>query len=571
MEPTNFETHPSRYRHWKLSVAGDTATLVMAVDGEHPHRPGYELKLNSYDLGVDLELADAIQRLRFEHPEVKALVITAELDRVFCSGANIYMLGLSSHSFKVNFCKFTNETRLYLEDASASSGLASLCACKGTTAGGGYELALACDEAILVDDGNSAVSFPETPLLAVLPGTGGLTRLVDKRRVRRDRADVFCTTAEGIKGKRARDWGLVDDVVSRSKWDDAVASRAEALAARQTVVRGPAVELPELAPRVSDQGLAYRYVELALGEQGETMGGGDPAGFAGGAGGKAPRGIDRTARTATLLVKGPDAPPPAEFSGPGLGDTWSLRAFRELDDALLRLRFDLPDIGVVTVRTAGDRSLVIAHDEALARSTTGLAREIRLLQRRVLKRFDNTARSFYAVADRADSCFAGSLLELALGADRFYMLIDKAEAIAVQISVANRGFMTMSSGLSRLDARFYGEPGHAQKLLARGSEGPITSEEAETLGIATVAADEIDFEDELRIAIEERASLSPDALTGMEQSLRFVGPETLETKIFGRLSAWQNWIFTRANSTGEHGALTLYGQPERPQFQWKRT
>jgi benzoyl-CoA-dihydrodiol lyase len=544
MDPTQFETHPSRYRHWKLTIGSDTATLVMAVDGDHPHRPGYELKLNSYDLSVDLELADAIGRLRFEHPEVKVVVITAELDRVFCSGANIYMLGLSSHSFKVNFCKFTNETRLYLEDASASSGLASLCACKGTTAGGGYELALACDEAMLVDDGNSAVSFPETPLLAVLPGTGGLTRLVDKRKVRRDRADVFCTTAEGIKGKRARDWGLVDHVVSRSKWDEVVAERARALAARQTVARGPAIQLPALGPKVTDQAITYRHVELT---------------------------IDRAERTAALVVKGPDAPPPADLTALTSGELWGLAAFRELDDALLRLRFDLADIGVVTVRTIGDPGLVIAHDEALARATTGFAREVRLLQRRVLKRFDNTARSFYAVADAADSCFAGSLLELALGADRFYMLIDKARAVAVQTSIANQGFLTMASGLSRLAARFYGEPARVQKVLARGGEGPIGSEEAEALGIATIAADDIDFEDELRIAVEERASLSPDALTGMEQSLRFVGPETLETKIFGRLSAWQNWIFTRANSTGEHGALTLYGQPERPQFQWKRT
>jgi benzoyl-CoA-dihydrodiol lyase len=541
MDPTLFETHPSRYRHWKLTTAGDTATLVMDVDGDHPHRPGYELKLNSYDLSVDIELADAIQRLRFEHPEVKALIVTADLDRVFCSGANIYMLGLSTHTFKVNFCKFTNETRLYLEDASASSGLASLAACKGTTAGGGYELALACDETMLVDDGNSAVSFPETPLLAVLPGTGGLTRLVDKRRVRRDRADVFCTTAEGIKGKRAKDWGLVDHVVSRSKWDEVVAQRAKALAERQTVTRGPAVQLPELAPKVTDKSFGYRHVELAF---------------------------DRAARTASLVVKGPDAGPPADLTSPEL---WSLRAFRELDDALLRLRFDLAEIGVVTVRTTGDPKLVIAHDEALAKATTGFAREVRLLQRRVLKRFDNTARSFYAVADTADSCFAGVLLELALGADRFYMRIDKAAQISVQTSVANHGFFTMSSGLSRLDARFYGAPEAAQQVLARGSEGPVGSEEAESLGIATIAADDIDFEDELRIAVEERASLSPDALTGMEQSLRFVGPETLETKIFGRLSAWQNWIFTRANSTGEHGALTLYGRPERPQFQWKRT
>ena len=541
MDPTNFETHPARYRHWKLQIAGEVATLVMAVDADHPHRPGYELKLNSYDLSVDVELADAVQRLRFEHPEVKALVITADLDRVFCSGANIYMLGLSTHTFKVNFCKFTNETRLALEDAAAHSGLATLCACKGTTAGGGYELALACDEILLVDDGNSAVSFPETPLLAVLPGTGGLTRLVDKRKVRRDRADVFCTTAEGIKGKRAKDWGLVDHVVARSKWDATVRERAAALAARQAVARGPAVALPPLAPTVTDTAITYQHVTLT---------------------------VDRAARTGALEVRGPTAPPPAELAS---AELWSLRAFRELDDALLRLRFDFPELGVLTVRTVGDRALVRAHDEALAQASSGFAREVRLLQRRVLKRYDNTARSFYAVADRAESCFAGVLLELALGADRFYMLIDKAEAVAVETSVANAGFLTMSSGLSRLAARFYGEPARADRVLARGAEGAIAAEEVEQLGVATIAADDIDFEDELRIAIEERASLSPDALTGMEQSLRFVGPETLETKIFGRLSAWQNWIFTRANSTGEHGALTLYGQPERPQFQWKRT
>ena len=540
MDPTQFETHPSRYKHWKLSVAGDVATLVMAVDNDHPHRPGYELKLNSYDLSVDIELADAIQRIRFEHPEVKALVFTADLDRVFCSGANIYMLGLSTHSFKVNFCKFTNETRIYLEDASANSGIGTLAACKGTTAGGGYELALACDEIMLVDDGNSAVSFPETPLLAVLPGTGGLTRLVDKRKVRRDRADVFCTVAEGIKGKRAKEWNLVDDVVSRSKWDEAVAARAKALASKQTVTRGPKFELAELAPKTTSDALTYKYVTLTF---------------------------DAAARTANLVVQGPTA----VDSFDGKGEPWSLRAFRELDHALLRLRFDFPDIGMVTVRTKGDASVVKACDEALAKEPNGFAREVRLLQRRVLKRYDNTARSFYAVADTADSCFAGVLLELALGADRFYALIDNDEKIGVETSVANAGFFTMSSGLSRLEARFYGEPASVQKALARGAEGPIPSEEAEKLGLATVAADDIDFEDELRIAVEERASLSPDALTGMEQSLRFVGPETLETKIFGRLSAWQNWIFTRANSTGEQGALTLYGRPERPQFQWKRT
>jgi len=545
MDPTCFETHPSQYKHWRLTTNGEVATLVMAVDADHPHRPGYELKLNSYDLSVDIELADAIQRLRFEHPEVTCVVVTAELDRVFCSGANIYMLGMSTHSFKVNFCKFTNETRLYLEDASAHSGLASLAACRGTTAGGGYELALACDETMLVDDGSSAVSFPETPLLAVLPGTGGLTRLVDKRRVRRDRADVFCTTAEGIKGKRAKDWGLVEAVVARSKWDETVAARATALGAvaKPKVVRGPAVKLPVLGAKIAADALTYTHVAVT---------------------------VERTARTAQLTVRGPDGAPPADVTAAG-AELWSLKAFRELDDALLRLRFDYPDIGMITVRTVGNPAHVVAHDEALAKATSGFAREVRLLQRRVLKRYDNTARSLYAVADRADSCFAGVLLELALGADRFYMLVDGDEKVAVHTSVANAGFFTMSTGLSRLQARFYGDEAAVQKVLARGAEGPLTSEDAEAIGVATVAADDIDFADELRIAIEERASLSPDALTGMEQSLRFVGPETMETKIFGRLSAWQNWIFTRANSTGEHGALTLYGRPERPQFQWKRT
>jgi benzoyl-CoA-dihydrodiol lyase len=541
-KPTRFQTHPSNYKHWKLSTSGDVATLVMAVDADHPHKPGYELKLNSYDLSVDIELADAIQRLRFEHPEVKALVITAELDRVFCSGANIYMLGASTHSFKVNFCKFTNETRMYLEDASANSGLATLAACKGTTAGGGYELALACDETMLVDDGNSAVSFPETPLLAVLPGTGGLTRLVDKRRVRRDRADVFCTTAEGIKGKRAKEWGLVDHVVARSSWDKAVAERAAALAAKQTVARGPAFTLGPIEPSVTDAKIAYRHVELA---------------------------IDRANRTANLLVRGPDGSEDIEKLGAAGTEPWALRAFRELDDALLRLRFDLTDIGMVTVRTEGTPGLVAEADRQLHESKSGFAREVRLLQRRVLRRFDNTARSFFAVADSPRSCFEGVLLELALGADRFYMLADGDEEVAVRISVANHGFMTTWNGLSRIASRFYGDDKAPAKVLA--ADGPIPSEQAVSLGIATIAADDIDFADELRIAVEERASLSPDALTGMEASLRMVGPETLETKIFGRLSAWQNWIFTRANSTGEHGALTLYGQPERPQFQWKRT
>ncbi len=368
--------------------------------------------------------------------------------------------------------------------------------------------------------------------------------------MRRDRADVFCTTAEGIKGKRAKDWGLVDHLVSRTKWDASVTERAQQLATKQTVVRGPAVQLPDIAPKLDGHTLAYRYVELR---------------------------VDAATRTGALTVRGPVRSDVVDLTTP---DTWSLHAFRELDDALLRLRFDYPDIGIVTVRTIGEPALVALHDELLARSKTGFAREVQLLQRRVLKRFDNTARSFYAVADHAESCFVGSLLELALAADRFYMLIDKDEKIGVALSVANTGFMTTASGLSRLEARFYGEPARVKSVLERtttlsSAEAKklqlIPSEEAEQLGLATIAADDIDFADELRIAIEERASLSPDALTGMEQSLRFVGPETLETKIFGRLSAWQNWIFTRPNSTGQHGALTLYGQPERPQFQWKRT
>ncbi|MBK9071753.1 MAG: benzoyl-CoA-dihydrodiol lyase [Myxococcales bacterium] len=546
MEWTQFEPGPASYRHWQLEVAGPVAKLTMKVDAAHPHKPGYELKLNSYDLSVDIELADITQRLRFEHPEVRVCVVGADLDRVFCSGANIYMLGASSHSFKVNFCKFTNETRRYLEDASAHSALKFLSACKGTTAGGGYELALACDEIMLVEDGNSAVSFPETPLLAVLPGTGGLTRLVDKRKVRRDRADVFCTLAEGIKGKRAKEWNLVDDVVPRSKWDEAVSARTQALVAKASGegrAVGPAVKLPALAATVKDTSRAYCYVSLD---------------------------IDNKQRTATLTVRAPSQAPQGSITAEGV-DTWSLRAFRELDNALLHLRFDLPQIGTVLVRTIGDRSLVLAHDEALRADASGFAREVRLLQARVLRRLDNTAKSLFAVADSPESCFAGVLLEVALACDRAYGLIDAKEAIALQTGVANRGDLLTASGLSRLAVRFYGTPAQVEKVLAEGAKGPLSVEAAEALGLVTIAADDIDFADELRIAVEERASLSPDALTGMEASLRFLGPETMETKIFGRLSAWQNWIFTRANATGEQGALTLYGRPERPAFQFNRT
>lgn len=551
MDPISFEAHPSQYKHWKLDIDGDIARFAMDVDADHPLREGYELKLNSYDLAVDVELADAISRLRFEHPEVRAVVITADLDRVFCSGANIYMLGSSTHSFKVNFCKYTNETRLYIEDASAHSGLRFVAACKGATAGGGYELALACDHIALVDDGSSSVSFPETPLLAVLPGTGGLTRLVDKRKIRRDRADVFCTLAEGIKGRRAVKWGLVDELLSRSKFDEGVLARAKQLKEEVAdIARGPAVKLPSVAPEVSESGdlFQYRFVELA---------------------------VDRAERTASLTVKGPDEQPPttaADMVAQGAG-LWSLQAFRELDHALLHLRFNEPDVGLVTIRTKGDPALVLAADKALHDNVgeNGFIREVALLQARVLRRLDNTARSFFAVADQPDSCFAGSLLELALSADRVYMLEDDDEDIGVSTSIANTGVLPMANGLSRLAVRFYGESESVDRLLSRGEQGKIPTTEADELGLATIAADDIDFEDELRIAIEERKSLSPDALTGMEASLRFPGPETMETKIFGRLSAWQNWIFTRANATGERGALTLYGQPERPSFNWTRT
>ena len=542
-EPVSFETHPKSYRHWRLEVEGEVARLTMDVDPEHALRPGYELKLNSYDLAVDIELADAVERIRFEHPAVRAVVVTADIDRVFCSGANIYMLGASSHSFKVNFCKYTNETRMAIEDASRHSGVKFVAACKGTTAGGGYELALACDEIVLVDDGASAVSLPETPLLAVLPGTGGLTRLTDKRKVRRDRADVFCTVAEGIKGKRALEWGLIDALLPKSKFDAGVLERARALAAgSKDVPRGQAVALAPLALTVKPDRITYRHVELAM---------------------------DRGSRTATLTIRAPEAAPPADLAAAG-SDLWSLRAFRELRDALYQLRFNEPRIGTVLVRTSGDPAQVVAHDRALAdkAETDGFAREVRLLQARALRALDVTARSFFAVVD-ARSAWAGSLLEVALASDRIYML--DADGVAVHTSPANAGSLPTPCGLSRLALRSLARPELVDKVLRRGAEGPIPTDEADALGIATIVADDIDFDDELRIAVEERASLSPDALTGMEASLRNPGPESMETKIFGRLSAWQNWIFTRPNATGERGALTLYGKPERPAFNWTRT
>ena len=542
MEPIAFETHPSRYRHWKLELPSDgsgIATLAMDVDEQAPLRPGYELKLNSYDLGVDIELADAVQRLRFEHPEVRALVVTSAKERIFCAGANIHMLASSTHPFKVNFCKFTNETRLGLEDASAHSGLRFLAACNGPTAGGGYELALACDEIVLLDDGSSTVSLPEVPLLGVLPGTGGLTRLVDKRRVRRDRADVFATLAEGIKGKRAVEWKLVDAVAPRSKFAETVRQRAQRLGALSTAGKGPGVTLEPLAPEVSETRVRYRYVELT---------------------------IDRAHRTATITMRGPDS----EVTGidaivaAGSG-WWPLRAFRELDDALLRLRFHHEDVGLLLIKTRGDRARMLQTDAELdGRRSHWLVQETTLHMARVLRRLDVTARSMFAILD-PESCFVGSMLELALAADRRYMLDDPKRPVQLQASALNGNRLPASNGLSRLELL------GIEEELPGLSKQPLGAHEADEAGLVTVLADDLDFDDTLRLAIEERASLSPDALTGMEASFRCVGPETMETKIFGRLSAWQNWIFTRPNATGERGALSLYGKPERPSFDWRRT
>ncbi len=541
----SFDTHPDRYRHWTLKVDGERAHLTMNVDPKGGLREGYELKLNSYDLGVDIELADAVTRLRFEHPEVKAVVLDSGHDRIFCAGANIPMLGSSSHAFKVNFCKYTNETRLGIEDASANSGQKYLAALNGTCAGGGYELAMACDHILLVDDGSSAVSLPEVPLLGVLPGTGGLTRLVDKREVRRDRADVFCTTSEGVRGKRAVEWGLVDEVAPRSRFADAVAERARAMVASGGPSKGPGITLDPVIPERGDDGsLRYRYVSLELSE---------------------------TTRMAVLRVEGPTEAQPrnAEEIQQAGAAQWSLRAFRELDDALLQLRVNYPDIGLVVLRAEGDLDRVLEVDAALHEHREHwLAHEILLLQARTLRRLDLTSKSFFALVEKG-TCFAGTLLEVALAADRIYMLADDDEEVAVAVSALNGGTFPMSHGATRLAARFLGEPARVERVLARQGER-ISTEEADELGLVTVAPDEIDWDDDVRIAIEERVSLSPDALTGMEASLRFPGTETADAKIFARLSAWQNWIFQRPNAVGPEGALTKYGQPDRPTFQWIR-
>jgi benzoyl-CoA-dihydrodiol lyase len=541
LPPVRFETSPERYLHWRLEIEPPVARLVMDVQEERPARPGYTLKTNSYDLGVDLELADAILRLRFERPEVRALVITSAKDRIFCSGANIYMLGSSSHGFKVNFCKYTNETRLALEDASAHSGLKSLAAVNGACAGGGYELALACDEILLVDDASSAVSLPEVSLLGVLPGTGGLTRVTDKRKVRRDLADVFSSLGEGVKGRRAVEWRLVDETVSLSRFARRVAERALSLAAASPEKPGPAVPLLPLRGEYTEQGVEHRYVSLR---------------------------IEAGARVARLAVRGPggDEPTMAAAMRARGSDLWALRAFRELDDVLLDLRFNRPQIGTVVIETRGEAARVLAVDQALAANRGDwFVNEVIQHMKRVLKRLDLTARSFIALVDEG-SCFTGSLFELALAADRSYMLA-KAGGPRVAVSELSHGLLPMSNGLSRLKTRFPADPTKAEVPVGELFE----AEAALDAGLVTFAPDEIDWEDEVRLAVEERASLSPDALTGMEANLRFAGPETLETKIFGRLSAWQNWIFQRPNAVGERGALTLYGRPERPRFDWQRT
>ena len=543
--PIAFDTSPARYKHWRLSFDGPIATLAMDVQEDAGLLPGYRLKLNSYDLGVDIELADAVQRLRFEHPEVHAVVVTSLKDRVFSAGANIMMLRESSHGWKVNFCKFTNETRIAIEDASLHSGIKFLAGLNGICAGGGYELALACDEIILVDDGHSAVSLPEAPLLGVLPGTGGLTRLVDKRHVRRDIADVFSTLVEGVKGRRAVAWRLVDAVHSTSQFKDAVRKRARELAAASDRPdQGAGIVLNPLEPDVTDSAITYTAVSLTL---------------------------DRSRRTAELVIRAPADPTPstpAEILE--CGDRfWPLRAFRELDALLLRLRMNEPAIGTVVIRTEGARERVLAVDRTLVEHQTDwLVREIILLMKRTLKRLDLTSRTFFASIEPG-SAFVGSLFELALAADRSYMLDDPEGENVVALSPMNGGLLPMSNGLSRLQARFLADPQKPAELLQ--GEGLFGARQAEEAGLVTFAPDEIDWDDELRMAVEARAAFSPDALTGLEANLRFAGPETMETKIFGRLTAWQNWIFQRPNAVGDKGTLKAYGQQGRPEFDWKRT
>ena len=545
-----FSTDPDHYKHWRLTIEDRVATLALDVAEDGGIAPGYDLKLNSYDLGVDIELYDAVQRLRFEHPEVGAVVITSAKERVFCAGANIAMLGQSSHGAKVNFCKFTNETRNGIEDASAHSGQRYLCVINGTAAGGGYELALATDHIILVDDGSSAVSLPEVPLLAVLPGTGGLTRVVDKRHVRRDRADFFCTTGEGMRGKRALEWALIDELAPRSKLAETAAARAANLAEQtDRPADAEGIALPPLQREIGDSELAYSHVTVTL---------------------------DRGGRTATFQVRGPESAPPQDAAAilAAGADFWPLALARELDDAILHLRFNEPELGTWILTTSGEPDRVAAADAALlANGDHWLVREITLYLKRTFKRLDVSSRSLIALIEPG-SCFTGSLLELALAADRSYMLDGAFEGsnlapATVRPTAMNFGPLPMCNGLTRLESRFLGSDDQVADIEAETGKD-LDAEAAEELGLVTFIPDDIDWEDEVRIAIEERASFSPDALTAMEANLRFAGPETIESKIFARLSAWQNWVFQRPNAIGESGALELYGTGKQPDFDRKR-
>ncbi len=542
----DFNRHPDSYKHWTLSFDGPVARLAMHVDAEHPYKDGYELKLNSYDLGVDMELADAVQRLRFEHPEVSSLVISSGVDRVFCAGANIPMLASSTHSFKVNFCKYTNETRLSLEDASRGSGITTIAAVNGPCAGGGYELAIACDEIYLVDDSSSTVSLPEVPLLGVLPGTGGLTRLVDKRKIRRDRADVFSTLAEGMRGKRAKKWNLIDDTWPKSRFDEKIAERANAAAAERPArgEAGKGIMLSPIVPEVTETGLEYEHVSLKF---------------------------ESDKRTATLTLRAPTTPQPQDGEAYlAAGDqSWFLKCFRELDNALCQLRFGYDEIGVVLLETRGDMKALLEAEKALfAAKDHWACNEIIQFVARTLRRYDLTARSFFALIDN-DSAFAGVFLEAALASDRTYMIDDPDNPVSIAIGPLSDGALPMSHGITRLHSRFLSDPSQAETLA---KEMPVLeAEDADERGLVTFLVEDLDWDDDVRIAIEERASLSPDALTGMEASLRFGGAENCDSKIFGRLSAWQNWIFIRPNATGDNGALIAYGRPEPAQFDWRRT
>ena len=546
--PVTYDTHPDRYRHWKLAFDGQIATLSMDVNEDKGIKPGYKLKLNSYDLGVDIELYDALNRIRFEHPEVKCVVITSAKERMFCSGANIYMLGLSTHGWKVNFCKFTNETRNGIEDSSRNSGLKFLAAVNGTVAGGGYELALACDEILMIDDRSSTVSLPEVPLLGVLPGTGGLTRLTDKRKVRRDLADVFCSTTEGVRADRAKQWKLVDHISKPQLFAQTLKERAAALAAESNRPdSATGIVLTTLEGTIDETGYHYNNVDVE---------------------------IDRSARTATITVSAPRGAQPADLEAIHAAGTnwWPLALARELDDAILMLRSNDLDIGLWVLKTRGDIDAVLSADALLAQNQSDwFVKETIGWLRRTLARLDVSSRTMFATIDEG-SCFAGTLLELALAADRSYMLLlpdDDGRAPRIALSALNFGTYPMVNHQTRIATRFCGDKNPVQAARAViGDKLPATL--AEELGLITFAPDDIDWTDEVRIAIEERTSLSPDALTGMEASLRFTGAETMETRIFGRLSAWQNWIFNRPNAVGEQGALKVFGTGSKAKFNWER-